>query len=38
MRGALDDAGPDVAVPLLHCLVIVAAYGVLARLALRRFA
>ena len=38
LRGGLDAAGPDVAVPLLHCLVIAAAYGVLARLALRRFA
>ncbi len=37
LRGGLDAAGPDVALPLLHCLVIAAAYGALARLALRRF-
>ena len=38
MEGALDEAGPDLLVPLLHCLAVVAAYGALARLALRRFA
>ena len=37
MQGALDSAGPDMLVPMLHLLAIVAAYGVLARLALRRF-
>jgi hypothetical protein len=38
MQAGLDEAGPDLLVPLLHLLAIVAAYGVLARLALRRFA
>ncbi len=38
MQGALDSAGPDVLVPLLHCAAIVVVYGALARLALRRFA
>jgi len=37
MSGALDQAGPDLGVPLLHLVAIAAAYGVLARLALRRF-
>lgn len=38
MQGGLDSAGPDMLAPLLHLAAIVAAYGVLARLALRRFA
>jgi ABC-2 type transport system permease protein len=38
IEGALDSQGPDLVVPLLHMAAIVAAYGVLARLALRRFA
>lgn len=38
MQGALDAAGPSLLVPLLHLAALVAAYGVLARLALRRFA
>jgi hypothetical protein len=38
IEGALDSAGPGMAVPVLHLGVLVAAYGVLARLALRRFA
>jgi ABC-2 type transport system permease protein len=38
LRGGLDAAGPALAVPLLHCLLIAVAYGALARLALRRFA
>ena len=38
MQGALDSAGPDMLVPLLHLAAIAVAYGVLARLALRRFA
>ncbi len=38
MQGALDEAGPDMLLPLVHLAAIVAAYGVLARLALRRFA
>jgi ABC-2 type transport system permease protein len=37
MQGALDEAGPDMFLPLVHLAAIVAAYGVLARLALRRF-
>ncbi|MET0958669.1 MAG: ABC transporter permease [Solirubrobacterales bacterium] len=38
MQGALDAAGPDIWLPLVHLAAIVAAYGLLARLALRRFA
>ncbi len=38
MQGALDSDGPDMLVPLVHLAAIVAAYGILARLALRRFA
>jgi ABC-2 type transport system permease protein len=38
MNGALDSAGPSVGLPLVHLLAIVIAYGVLARVALRRFA
>ena len=38
MPGALDAAGPALGLPLIHLAAIVAAYGVLARLALRRFA
>jgi ABC-2 type transport system permease protein len=38
MQGALDSAGPAVGLPLVHLLVIVLAYGILARFALRRFA
>ena len=38
MNGALDSAGPSVGLPLLHLIAIALAYGVLARLALRRFA
>ena len=38
MRGALDSAGPAIGVPLLHLVAIVIGYGLLARLALRRFA
>jgi ABC-2 type transport system permease protein len=37
MSGALDETGPGVGVPILHLAAITAAYGVLARLALRRF-
>jgi ABC-2 type transport system permease protein len=37
MQGALDSAGPDMLVPMLHLAAIAAAYGALARLALRRF-
>ena len=38
IEGALDSAGPDVLAALLQCLAVVVAYGLLARLALRRFA
>lgn len=38
MTGALDSAGPSLGAPLLHLLALIAAYGLLARLALRRFA
>jgi ABC-2 type transport system permease protein len=38
MGGALDPAGPDLGGALLHLAALVAAYGFLARLALRRFA
>ena len=38
MQGALDPGGPALGLPLIHLAAIVAAYGVLARLALRRFA
>jgi ABC-2 type transport system permease protein len=38
MSGGLDAAGPAIGVPILHLAILVAAYGVLARVALRRFA
>jgi ABC-type multidrug transport system permease subunit len=38
LSGALDAAGPDVGVQVLHLLALTAAYWLLARLALRRFA
>jgi hypothetical protein len=38
MEGALDEAGPGMAAPLLHLAALTVAYGVLARIALRRFA
>ena len=37
MRGALDAGGPGLGLPLIHLAAIVAAYGILARVALRRF-
>jgi ABC-2 type transport system permease protein len=37
MTGALDSAGPDIGGPLLHLVALTVAYGLLARLALRRF-
>jgi ABC-2 type transport system permease protein len=37
IEGALDAEGPDLLAPLLHLVAIDAAYGLLARLALRRF-
>ena len=38
MEGALEQGGPDMLVALLHTAAVVAAYGAIARLALRRFA
>jgi ABC-type transport system involved in cytochrome c biogenesis permease component len=38
MSGGLDASGPALGTPLLHLAILVAAYGILARLALRRFA
>ena len=38
IEGALDRAGPEIAPALAHLAAIVAAYGLLARVALRRFA
>jgi hypothetical protein len=38
MTAALDSAGPGIAGPLIHLAVLIAVYGALARLALRRFA
>jgi len=37
LSAALNSAGPGLAEPLLHLLVLIAAYGLIARLALRRF-
>jgi hypothetical protein len=37
MTAALDPAGPSIATALLHLAILIAAYGLLARLALRRF-
>jgi ABC-2 type transport system permease protein len=38
MTAALDSAGPGIGAPLLHLAALAAAYGLLARFALRRFA
>ncbi len=38
MSGALDAAGPGLGLPILHLAILAAAYGLLARIALRRFA
>jgi ABC-2 type transport system permease protein len=38
LTGALDSAGPSLGAPMLHLGVLLIAYAVLARLALRRFA
>ena len=38
MQAGLDEAGPDLGPPLLHLAGLTLAYGLLARLALRRFA
>jgi len=37
MTAALDSAGPAIGGPLLHLAILIAAYGLIARLALRRF-
>ncbi|HEV7616417.1 MAG TPA: ABC transporter permease [Solirubrobacterales bacterium] len=37
MTAALDSAGPGIGGPLLHLAILIAAYGLLARFALRRF-
>jgi ABC-2 type transport system permease protein len=38
MTAALDSAGPGIGGPLLHLAALIAAYGLIARFALRRFA
>jgi hypothetical protein len=38
MTAALDSAGPGIGGPLLHLAILIVAYGLLARFALRRFA
>jgi ABC-2 type transport system permease protein len=38
MTAALDSAGPGIGGPLVHLAILIAAYGLLARFALRRFA
>ncbi len=38
MTAALDSAGPGIGGPLVHLLILIAAYGLIARLALKRFA
>jgi hypothetical protein len=38
ISAALDSAGPSIGGPLLHLAILIAAYSLLARLALRRFA
>ena len=38
MTAALDSAGPDIGGPLLHLTILIVAYGLIARLALKRFA
>jgi ABC-2 type transport system permease protein len=37
MTGALDPGGPSIAAALLHLVILTAAYGLVARTALRRF-
>jgi hypothetical protein len=37
MSGGLDASGPSLGVPLLHLAILVGAYGLIARIALRRF-
>ena len=38
MTAALDSAGPGIGGPLLHLAILIVAYGLIARFALRRFA
>jgi hypothetical protein len=38
MTAALDSAGPGIGGPLIHLAILIAAYGLAARFALRRFA
>ena len=38
MTAALDSAGPGIGPPLLHLAILIVAYGLIARLCLRRFA
>ena len=38
MQSGLDASAPGIGLPLLHLAILVAAYALLARLALRRFA
>ena len=38
MTAALDSAGPGIGGPLVHLAILIAAYGLIARFALRRFA
>ncbi len=38
MTAALDSAGPGIGGPLIHLAILIAAYGLIARFALRRFA
>src|SRR5437763_10688991 len=38
MSGALDASGPAIGLPIVHLAILAAVYGVLARVALRRFA
>jgi hypothetical protein len=37
MSGALDASGPSLGPPIIHLAILIAAYGVLARVAIRRF-
>ena len=37
MTAALDSTGPGIGMPLLHLAILVVAYGLIARIGLRRF-
>ncbi len=37
LSGALDESGPGLVVPIVHLALLTVAYGVIARVALRRF-